>query len=59
MHEGSSNPTDNCPKILYTDFSDKMVYADSADQYQTGQGVHCLPVHQDFVIQMHKNNNTI
>ena len=33
-----------CPKILYTEVSDKKVYANSADPDQTApQGLHCLP----------------
>ena len=50
----------NYPKILYTKFSDKLVYANSADPDQTApegtlirlllkesdQGLHCLPFNQ-------------
>ena len=38
-----------CPKILCTNFPDKMAYANSADPDQTApkeqsdQGLHCLP----------------
>ena len=32
-----------CPKISYTKVSDKVAYANSADPYQTDQGLHCLP----------------
>ena len=41
-----------CPKISYTNVSDKMAYANSADldkifllKEQSDQGLHCLPFH--------------
>ena len=41
-----------CPKILYTEVSDKIAYANSADPDQTApevavsdRGLHCLPFH--------------
>ena len=38
---------DKCPKILYTELSDKMAYANNVDPDQTApdQGLHCLPLH--------------
>ena len=44
----------NCPKILYTKFSDTMPYANSIDpnqpasEEQSNQDLHCLPFHQTF-----------
>ena len=37
-------PYGNCPKMLYTNVSDKMEYANSSDRDQTApdQGLHCL-----------------
>ena len=41
-----------CPKLLFSKQSDKMAYANSADQEQTApkkeqsdQGLYCLPFH--------------
>ena len=37
---------DKCPRISYTEVSDKFEYANSADPDQTApQGLHCLPFH--------------
>ena len=36
----------NCPKILYTEISDKMEYANKADtEEHSDHGLHCLPFH--------------
>ena len=46
-----NNIYSKCPKILYTQVSDKMAYANSTDPDQTApeeqsdQGLHCLSFH--------------
>ena len=62
---------DNCPKISYTNFTDKIVYGNSADQNQTAplaylhvkqhsdQGLHCLVYHQMFSEPTKNRNNFV
>ena len=42
---GGGGRGDRGPKISYTKFSVRMVYANSADLDQTDQGLHYLPFH--------------
>ena len=50
----------NVLKNLYSKVSDKMAYANSADQDQKeqyGQSLHCLPFHKILYETMHKKQN--
>ena len=43
----------NYPKILYSNFADKMAYVNNADPDQTDYGLCCLVFHHIFY-EMHK-----